>query len=279
MARKRKNKDDDIRHISGLPGLINKIVMFITFPFRKPIKFLLSILLLCAFIFIIPILLGVKPTDVCDWYIQLIRGAKQQEETVVVYVPKKGTDFLEPDENVSYKVKRQVFMEENDDEHRSVDVLKESAADVVDIKDVNFEDTVAPTVVEGEANNDVIKNQNVAENARDDGYIVYYGRYSSLDYVQNPINIEGAAKVHNVNELSIDDTYMFLYGIYSNPLTEKGVRGREFLKELVKDNNVYCKILAYTKSDKIATAVCYVGEDEINKLLVDKGYSTKVEAK
>ncbi|MBQ1612333.1 MAG: hypothetical protein II085_02545 [Alphaproteobacteria bacterium] len=282
MTRRKKRKDEDIRHISGLAGLINRVVMFVTYPFRHPWRLLSFILILCLFLFMIPILLGAKPADVCAWYKHLVYGDEPQQNAVMVYVPKKASDFLEADENNNYAVGRQVFTEESGEDHQRVDVLKESAADVVDIKNVNFEDTVAPTVLE-----DVSKNvEEIATKADENientdwkNYVEYHGEYSNLDYVKVPLEIRGEAKVHNVNELSIDGTYMFLYGIYSNPLTEKGVRGGVFLKELIKNSRVNCKILAYTKSDKVATAVCYVGEDEINKLLVEKGFSSKVPAR
>lgn len=271
-----KNKsDDDIRRISGFPGIINKIVMFITYPLRRPLRCLLFILALIVIAYIIPILYGVKYTEVYQWYVRLFNDVNDQvTETVVV----KGTDSLvDRDDSNFHELQRQVFAEEINNAPRRVDMLSEAASDVVSISETNAEMKEVMQPAAGTVSADVQNSQqNVAEKIQFGDEEVKYGEYSSLDYVKDVVEIEGEAEIHNANELSINNTYMFLYGIYSNPLTEKGVRCRELLKKAVKGNNVRCKIVAYTKNDKIATAICYVGEDEINSFLVEKGLSVKV---
>ena len=210
-----------------------------------------------------------------QWYVRLFNDVNGQvTETVVV----KGTDSLvDRDDSNFHELQRQVFAEEINNAPRRVDMLSEAASDVVSISETNAEMKEVMQNDAGTVSADVQNSQqNVAEKIQFGDEEVKYGEYSSLDYVKDVVEIEGEAEIHNANELSINNTYMFLYGIYSNPLTEKGVRCRELLKKAVKGNNVRCKIVAYTKNDKIATAICYVGEDEINSFLVEKGLSVKV---
>ena len=288
MALMRKNKDEDISRISGLPGLIHKIVMFFIYPFRRPLRFLLFVLALCVIAYIIPILYGVAPKDVCSWYLDLIKNVRQQ---VTVVHEKRGTDKLVDNDYqpTPREVRRRMFEAASGQDPQRVDVLRESAADVVDIKDVQRdvmvempEETVAehkPELIKVYDEPAVVQEAEKSEKPREFDYTKHYGEYSNLDYVATPLEISGEAKVYDVNDMSIGDTYVFLYGIYSNPRTEKGVKGKVFLKNFVQDENVICKIVAYTKTDKTATAVCYVGEVEINSLLVERGFSDWVAAR
>lgn len=287
MALRRKNKDDDITHLSGLPGLIHRVVMFFTYPFRHPVRFLIFVLALCAIAYIIPILYGVQPKKVCSWYAELIGNVRSQVSTVQEH---KGTDNLV---DVDYQpsqqeVRRKMFAAASGQDPRTVDVLRESASEVVDIREVRPTEKVvdeAEFVSEGEEQ--IVpeeKAEIIVETQKEPEEEVFefskhYGEYTNLDYIEKPVEIAGTAKVYNANELSIGDTYIFLYGIYSNPRTERGVKCNVFLRNMVKDEEVRCEILAYTKSDKTATAVCYVGKDEINSLLVRQGLSDRVKAR
>ena len=110
-------------------------------------------------------------------------------------------------------------------------------------------------------------------------FVVNKGEYSGLNYLEEPVVVEGEAFVVNANEIMVDDTYMFLYGIYSNPRTEMGVKGALFLRTALKGARVRCKILARVIGDGTATADCFVGEDNINQIMVDKGFSKRVSTK
>lgn len=288
MALTRKNKNDDVTHISGLPGLIHKIVMFFTYPFRRPLRFLFFVLALCVIAYIIPTLYGVAPKDVYGWYVDLFKGVREQ---VIVAHGNKGTDKLVDNayQPTQREVRRQMFAAASGQDPQRVDVLKESASDVVDIRDVQrdvvVEEPAETSVVQETKLPEVYKGSTVEatvgqiEKPEAFNYAKHYGEYSNLDYLATPVEISGTAKVYDVNDLSIDDTYVFLYGIYSNPRTERGVKGKVFLKNLVQDEEVFCKIVAYTKSDKTATAICYVGDVEINALLVERGFSERVAAR
>ena len=50
------------------------------------------------------------------------------------------------------------------------------------------------------------------------------------------------------------------------------MKAKDFLTNLISENTVDCMLVAYTKANDY-TAICYVGNVEINHLMVDKGYS------
>ena len=97
----------------------------------------------------------------------------------------------------------------------------------------------------------------------------------ALVYVENPRNLSGPAKVVNANELIINGENIFLYGIYANPQSTAGQNAKKYLEEIVADKTVDCVIGAYTLQ-AIATGICTVGNLNINKALVDAGYSKDV---
>lgn len=93
-----------------------------------------------------------------------------------------------------------------------------------------------------------------------------------LIYLDEPKEVIGVTKVYNANEIEVDGTYIFLYGIYVNPETELGLEAKKFLENVVKNQVVRCSIVAYTFQD-IATGMCYVGGENINRMLVTHKFS------
>ena len=96
-----------------------------------------------------------------------------------------------------------------------------------------------------------------------------------LVYLDKPEEIIGMAKVQNANELEVDGKYIFLYGVYVNPETEKGLEAQKFLEKYVKNHVVRCEVVAYT-TQNVATGLCYIGSDNLNRLLVIQKYSKNV---
>ena len=96
-----------------------------------------------------------------------------------------------------------------------------------------------------------------------------------LIYLDVPKEVIGVTKVYNANEIEVDGTYIFLYGIYVNPETELGLEAKKFLENVVKNQVVRCSIVAYTFQD-IATGMCYVGGENINRMLVTHKFSKNV---
>lgn len=288
MALSSKKKEEDIKQISGATGVFHKIVMFITYPFRKPLRCLFFLAALGAIVYFIPVIYGVKPEKVYDWYVKLVHDVNEQ--IIIPHTQKeKGTDTLVESNYATgqREIRRQMFVKASGRAPQKVDVLAEEASEVVNIGDIrraednaeNYdEQPIAPekTTVEEQSNVVAVQHPVVTE---DFDYRRHYGEFDSLNYLNEPVEVRGTAKIHNANELTVNDTYIFLYGIYSNPLNGRGVKAGVFLKNLVKDEEVLCQILAYTKEGQVATAECYVGETDINNLMVKNGFSDKVTAR
>lgn len=288
MALSSKKKEEDIKQISGATGVFHKIVMFITYPFRKPLRCLFFLAALGAIAYFIPVMYGVKPEKVYDWYVKLVHDVNEQ--IIIPHTQKeKGTDTLVESNYATgqREIRRQMFVKASGRAPQKVDVLAEEASEVVNIGDIrraednaeNYDEqpiTPEKTTVEEQSNVVAVQHPVVTE---DFDYRRHYGEFDSLNYLNEPVEVRGTAKVHNANELTVNDTYIFLYGIYSNPLNGRGVKAGVFLKNLVKDEEVLCQILAYTKEGQVATAECYVGETDINNLMVKNGFSDKVTAR
>ncbi len=288
MALSSKKKEEDIKQISGATGVFHKIVMFITYPFRKPLRCLFFLAALGAIVYFIPVMYGVKPEKVYDWYVKLVHDVNEQ--IIIPHTQKeKGTDTLVESNYATgqREIRRQMFVKASGRAPQKVDVLAEEASEVVNIGDIrraednaeNYDEqpiTPEKTTVEEQSNVVAAQHPVVTE---DFDYRRHYGEFDSLNYLNEPVEVRGTAKIHNANELTVNDTYIFLYGIYSNPLNGRGVKAGVFLKNLVKDEEVLCQILAYTKEGQVATAECYVGETDINNLMVKNGFSDKVTAR
>lgn len=288
MALSSKKKEEDIKQISGATGVFHKIVMFITYPFRKPLRCLFFLAALGAIAYFIPVMYGVKPEKVYDWYVKLVHDVNEQ--IIIPHTQKeKGTDTLVESNYATgqREIRRQMFAKASGRAPQKVDILAEEASEVVNIGDIRraedntenyYEQPIKPekTTVEEQSNVVAVQHPVVTE---DFDYRRHYGEFDSLNYLNEPVEVRGTAKIHNANELTVNDTYIFLYGIYSNPLNGRGVKAGVFLKNLVKDEEVLCQILAYTKEGQVATAECYVGETDINNLMVKNGFSDKVTAR
>ena len=94
-------------------------------------------------------------------------------------------------------------------------------------------------------------------------------RKAFVQALDNPIDVV------NVNEIIIGGERMFLYGIFSPTSTPRGKDGAEYLKKLVADKEVECRVVAFTQNAEL-TAVCAVDGIAINHKLVDRGFSKNV---
>ena len=281
MALKKK-KDEDLKKIGGVIGFFHRIIMFLTYPFRKPLRFLLFLAVIGAIAYCVPVYYyKVEPKNIQDWYQGLFDTVKEQ-----VALPQnlKGTDALvEVEEQPTAKdVRREMFMKASGNSPHTVDVLAKESQDVVDIKDIRRAGEEAeafklPVAVVTQPVEVVEPEEEEVDEEFD--YNKHYGEYSTLDYLNEPITVSGEAIVHNANEMTVDGNYVFLYGIYANPKDGRGVRGKVYLKNFVQSEIVRCDILAYTKGEAVATAECYVGDVDINRLMVENGFSDRVSAR
>ncbi|MBO7556666.1 MAG: hypothetical protein J6T72_04650 [Alphaproteobacteria bacterium] len=272
-----------------LVNLLRKIVRAIIYPFRKLLFWLLLIVL--AGVYFFPVIkYKIAYTDVVDWYKGKIYKIQEEKAKPTV---KKGTDQLVYMETVPEVVtvgRRSFGQPKGAAVVRGVDVLKQQSEDVVafdaeEERAVGGPDGVQKTEDKFEQKNVSgfapiqDKKSFVKEKKEPKKLSISAGEYSGLDYLKEPVTVEGAAKVVNVNEVVVGDTYVFLYGIYANPRTENGVKGAVFLRSVLKNERVKCEILAHVVGDGTATAECFVGQESINQMLVDEGFSKKVPVK
>lgn len=281
----KKKKDDDLRSPSGWGAAIHKTVMFLTYPFRKPIGLLFIFLLPAAILYAVPMYRGIKFTEVHLWYAEKIKkfnadklsdvsdkfSALVDKIPVLSSEPAKGTDRLVEVKRDHREVRRQMFRAAAaGNRPQRVDVLREEAADVVEVTPpeplMPKDDTpaVPPSQqVEPVAKEPVVFKKTVSKES------------DVLRYLEKPVMVSGKVLVHNANELEVDGTYLFLYGIYSSPRTVRGAKATAFLRDALEGETVSCRILAYT-ADDVATGECFAGDVSINEVLVDRGFADRV---
>lgn len=288
MFFKRKKSDENVGSIEGFAGALHKFLMFISYPFRKPVAFVVLLLVLVAAAVLVPMYFyHVQLTEVHHWYWE---KAKNFNAAVISRLAptednRKGVDNLVEMPQTAKEVRRRMFEKAaRFSAPQAVDVMSEEAADVVkiepqaplaapeDVAPSTAAVAVAPAADKTKAATAVVP---AAPDAKSDAALPTEPKSSLLNYLKQPEIVTGAAKVHNANELEVGGTYMFLYGIYANPNNANGVKAAVFLRSLLKGAEVSCRILAYTQ-DNVATGECFVGDVNINQLLVQNGFSQKV---
>lgn len=269
----------------GLPGLLRNIFLFLTYPFRHW-WILLLVLLVLAGLYCVPVYWYKVPrNEILGWY----RGKIVQLQQIKISVPeKKGTDELVYSDSPALSaVGRRGFGQVAGGEIRAVDVLSQEAEDVVEATIETTEDSVNVTVSDVVQTEEkpkmnpekIVEKVEQPKQIEKKKFVYIDGEYDGLEYLERSLRVEGTANVINANEIMIDDVYLFLYGIYANPRTEKGVKTKVFLQKVLDGKKVVCNILAYTKSDRTATAECFIDGESINQFLVEKGYSERVATK
>lgn len=284
---KKKEKRD--LQLKGWKKGLHKLFMFITYPFRRP----LIVLLILAVMFLAPTFRGVKPAEVHLWYWGKIKAAFSNVSEVVskktqdllpenISIPNLE-DFKGPEkaieqvvdipENTPQSVRRKMFEKARDDQAsiQTVDILEtEETVPLPQEQPVvqdNFQVPERPSFSAGSAyphQEENIPVQPAAEKKK-----------LPLVYLNRAEEVTGKVRVNNANELEIKGKTVFLYGIYVDPRTQKGIEAKNYLKSLVADQDVNCSIEAYTYQG-IATARCSVNGIDINRALVDGGYSKNV---
>lgn len=285
---KKKEKRD--LQLKGWKKGLHKLFMFITYPFRRP----LVVVLILAVMFLAPTFRGVKPAEVHLWYWGKIKAVFSNVSEVV---SKKTQDLLPENismpnlenfkgpekaieqvvdmpENTPQSVRRKMFEKARDDQAsiQTVDILEtEETVPLPQEQPVvqdNFQVPERPSFSAGSS-----AYQHPEENIPAQPAVEK--KKLPLVYLNRAEEVAGKVRVNNANELEIKGKTIFLYGIYVDPRTQKGIEAKNYLKSLVADQDVNCSIEAYTYQG-IATARCSVNGIDINRALVDGGYSKNV---
>lgn len=260
IKRRREKEDDYIGPAKGWSKFFHRLFLFVTFPLRKPIKFV-ALLFVLAILYIAPTFFGVKPVDLNSWHLSNLKWSasevSKKASDAVSQAPMPNTIkpvAIEPKTKV-IDIKAKTSGRKMFERAKSAPVvIKQDVADVDQPKSVSTTQTV-------EAKNQGLKGEATKK--------------LDLVYLQQTKTISGKAVVVNANELKIEGIDMFLHGIYVDPYSEKGIEALKYLQDTIAENIVSCEVIAYTKQS-IATSICKIGNINLNKELVEKGFSKNV---
>ena len=240
----RRSYRDDSLLLHGWARFFHNIAMFILYPFRKPIKFLVVLAVLAA-IFASPIyLFGVEKNELSDWYKEKLSPLTQ---TIKDYKQSLYNLF-----NFNY---------EDEEEQKEVKPIKKKTKKIP-IKAARKAFEQKAEAKGAERTN--WKNPYYKEDSRFD-----------LNYLPEFLEVRGVAQVYNPNEIMVGNTYMILYGIYTDPKSPNYEYAKEFLQKEIGGKNVRCDIVAHTKQD-IAAGICYAGAKSINDMLAETHLAKRV---
>lgn len=289
--------------ISGLLKWVHRLVMLITFPFRKFWQIVFVLLIILAILIATPMCYGVKFRDVWDWYkikfpthefVEVKDQAKARVTQKIKSVRRKINDIIPTTAGKPEKA------QEDEDEVRFVAwnvaefnkaKYKPSSSNVKVVAESN-EKTYAELKKDAQKDNDTkvfeIK-KTIAETPKNKTNFVtgkrdlssYYVKLenNNLEYLAEPEILDGTMTIVTPNDVYIQDTFVYLYGVYCDPNVYDTELAKNFLQTLVADENVHCEVIAYTTQTKVATALCFINDTLINKALVENDMANNVALK
>ena len=289
--------------ISGLLKWVHRLVMLITFPFRKFWQIVFVLLIILAILIATPMCYGVKFRDVWDWYkikfpthefVEVKDQAKARVTQKIKSVRRKINDIIPTTAGKPEKA------QEDEDEVRFVAwnvaefnkaKYKPSSSNVKVVAESN-EKTYAELKKDAQKDNDTkvfeVK-KTIAETPENKTNFVtgkrdlssYYVKLenNTLEYLAEPEILDGTMTIVTPNDVYIQDTFVYLYGVYCDPNVYDTELAKNFLQTLVADENVHCEVIAYTTQTKVATALCFINDTLINKALVENDMANNVALK
>jgi len=275
MFRRRQKDDDYLGPSRGLAKLFHRTMMFLLWPLRHPIWFVLLLLVM----FLAPTFRGVKPAEVHLWYWGHI---KNMFSTVGTAVSDKTKEIMPELSNVSLP-----SITVKSTANKAVPVPEVVEMPVPESRRKMFEKAKAvPVAIDIMQQNNVAKapvqpqvpssETNAAPTkAKADETVAVQKKKLALVYVSEAKFIHGPAVVVNANELRVNRESVILYGIYVDPNTQKGQEAKIFLDKTIAGKTVNCRVEAYTYQG-VATAICLIDSVNLNKKLVEMGYSKNV---
>lgn len=295
--------------MNGFLGWVHKVVMFLTWPFRR-FKLLLSIIIgVLIVMIIVPMCYGVAFRDIPSWYYQLIKAPFVQNVTQSVSdkalaIKNKATQQIAAKiDDVKQKVE-QISPEIKAAEEAKAkgEPIKFTTWNVAKFNKVKYERPVqkkdevklkAPTfaVLRRETKEAQVKREQEIKKKQEEKKIggpYYKGNLADYYRVRNDLGLtylsesekyHGKADVLGPNSLYIGNTYVYLYGIYTNPDIYDAAEAQLYLEELVEGKTVHCDVVAYTTQTQAATALCFVDGIFINGAMVNKALALDVALK
>lgn len=266
---KKRSERNDSLMLRGWNKFLHRLFLFVTFPFRRPLIFIPLIIIA----YLAPTFMGAKPAEVHLWYWNKIKSQtsgissaiSEKTQAIIPMVDnlnismpsmdsfkptsKPIEQVIDTPQTAPQNIRRQMF-EKAKETPEAIDVLKTAKLqpDFSNVQSIQPNTTVQQPEVK---------------------------KKLPLIYADNEEIVSGQAKVNNANEIEINDKAYFLHGIYVDPNTQKGLEAKSFLKTIIGENIIKCQIKAFTYQG-IGTAICTVNGENINRLMVDRGYSKNV---
>ncbi len=258
--------------LRGWGKFFHGLFLFVTFPFRRPLIFV-PILMLG---YLAPTFMGAKPTEVHLWYWNKI---KAQTHSLGSTISEKTQEMMPNVDNFKLSMPSLKSLTGSGEESGIDQIVDTTAPNAKNIRRQTFEKSKeAPNTVDAlrTAQLQEEKMRQSKTSAANSGPKQTLSKNKlPLVYVNTREQISGAAEVVNANELRIGGKTYFLYGIYVDPLSAQGVEAENFLKSIIAQNILQCEVKAYTYQG-VGTIICTVNGENINWLLVNRGYSKNV---
>ncbi len=272
---KRREKKSDGLRLRGWGKFFHGLFLFITFPIRKPLIFI-PILMLG---YLAPTFMGAKPTEVHLWYWKKIKshtqllgsGISEKAHEILpnvdqfkISIPKLKSLNIEPEkENVMDQIIETPETDNIANTRRQIFEKSKEAPNTIDaLKTAQLQEERMRRTQKTPRQNSPYEVQSSSKKL-------------PLVYVNNNEEVKDTAEVLNANELKIDGKTYFLHGIYVDPKTPKGMEAKSFLQSVIAQNIIECLIKAYTY-EGVGTIICTVNGENINWMLVNRGYSQNV---
>lgn len=281
MRKRRAREDDYIGPSRGWAKWLHRLAMFILWPLRRPVAFLL----LAVVLFLAPTFMGIKPAEVHLWYWNKIKSSSAEVSTLIADKTKALMPDLPSVEMPSFKVtapqpNTEPAVKVIDMPVKEVrrKMFEKAASAPVAIDILRSEPVRQPVAVPAPAEIKAVEPVFSAlqpEPRADDIKAEPVKKKLALVYLDQPRHISGSASVVNANEIKIGDESLFLYGIYVDPNTVRGQEGKIYLDKTISGQVVDCQIKAYTYQG-VATGICLLGQLNLNQAMVRGGFSKNV---
>ena len=284
---RRSKSDDYIGPAKGFMKWLNRFFRFILFPFIHPLFFVIILAVLGGSVVGIHYYYDVAYKDVPSWvwakgkdgYRVVVKkyDLKVIDNIVDKFIETPGLNENIADVKAKESEKKTVVYESPITINRKA--FKKAQDNPIDVK-ATIENQLKPQEnIKEDVNKEVVfESENVVQGESSNEVDLLSYRIDNsfgLVYVEKPRIVKGLIEVVNANEIKINDELMFLYGIFVQPSSDKGVSAALYLKKITENKEAECHVVAFTQNADL-TAVCVIEGRNINRMMVDMGYSQNV---
>lgn len=274
---KRRERMSEGLRLRGWGKFFHGLFLFITFPIRRPLIFV-PILMLG---YLAPTFMGAKPTEVHLWYWNKIKSKTQSLGSTI---SEKTQGIIPNVDDFKVSIPSLKSMGSSYEESNVEKIVESPTPNIQEIRRQTFEkskeipntvDALRTAQLQEERMRQQSGNKNFSAPRQMQKQNLNKNKKLPLIFLEKEERISGLAEVINANELKINNKTYFLHGIYVNPNSEEGIQAKNFLRSVIAQNIIQCQVKAYTY-EKIGTIICSVNGENINWLLVNRGYSKNV---